>query len=107
MLLCSRGLADWGKGVWLERDRAEDHSLQMPNANPKFKTSKFASMIKEKIEAKSFIGGQTDEDIAVCVLGAVVGQCLRHNCEVRKAGRDEHRSLIPTDSEVVKGVGID
>ena len=50
---------------------------------------------------------QTDEGIAVCVLGAVVGQCLRHNCEVRKAGRDEHRSLIPTDSEVVKGVGID
>jgi len=72
-LLCSRGLADWGKSVWLERDRAEDHS----------------------------------EGIAVCILGAVVGQCLRHNCAVRKEGRDEHRSLIPTDSEVVKGVGID
>ena len=77
---------------------------QMPN--PKFRQAN-SPRREKKNRSKIFYRGQTDEGIAVCILGAVVGQCLRHNCEVRKAGRDEHRSLIPTDSEVVKGVGID
>jgi hypothetical protein len=62
--------------IGLERDRAEDHPLRdwSPSSGKR-------NALDRRANTGRGFGEQTDEDIPVGVLGAVVGEGVRRNCE--------------------------
>jgi hypothetical protein len=102
-MLSTRWLADWGKNVWLERDGAEDHPLQMPSPTGFTKSVSQVSKIRfadKNKKRRNFYGSELTRTSPYASLAWSSNKASAATAKETKGRKG--RSLIPTDSEVVE-----